>query len=133
MQLHELIDKEEPKCLYCNVEIDTNAMSIRSSSGYVAYKLGQANIARSDAETLYCVDCRETFEIYSNQNDAGETTYSGFNFTCKNLSVFCDYNKSCFDISNLKGTQRTTIPSFDLDFSDRNKLREKLKTYLVFS
>ena len=131
--IHELIDKDVPCCLYCNAEFDTNAMSIRSSSGYVAYKLGQANIARSDAETLYCVDCKETFEIHSTQSDDGVTTYDGFTFTCKGFEVFVNYTQCVIDIRGLKGTPKSTIPSFDPDFSDRDKLYEKLKTYLIFS
>ena len=131
--IHELIDKDVPCCLYCNAEFDTNAMSIRSSSGYVAYKLGQANIARSDAETLYCVDCKEKFEIHSTQTDDGVTIYSGFTFTCKGFEVFVDYTQCVIDISDLKGTHTSAIPSFNPDFSDRDKLYEKLKTYLIFS
>jgi len=131
--LHELIDRDVPRCLYCDVDFDMNAMSIRSSSGYVAYKLGQANIARSDTETLYCVDCKEKFEIHSSQSDEGETTYSGFTFTCKGFEVFVDYIKSTIDISDLKGEYHTALPVFNPDFSDRDKLYEKLKTYIVFS
>jgi hypothetical protein len=135
MQPHELIDKEEPKCLYCNSDFDLNAMSIKSSSGSSLSHLnpGKSFLTRYDTETLYCVDCKETFEIHSNQNDEGETTYTGFNFTCKGYSVFINYIESYFDISELKGKHITTIPSFAVDFSDRNKLHKKLKTYLVFS
>lgn len=131
--LHELIDRNVPCCLYCNAEFDTNAMSIRSTSGYAAHKLGQLNIAKSDAETLYCVDCKETFEIYSHQENDGETYYTGFNFTCKGLSIECKYAESVFDITNLKGEHKTGIPAFVPDFSDKDKLYEKLKTYLIFS
>lgn len=131
--IHELIDQNVPCCPYCNAEFDTNAMSIRSSSSYINHKLGQANIARSDAETLYCVNCKEKFEILSSQTDDGITTYSGFIFTCKGFEVFANYTQCVFDISDLKGTHTSTIPSFDPDFSDRDKLHEKLKTYLIFS
>lgn len=131
--LHELIDRDMPCCLYCNAEFDTNAISIRSSSSYVMQKLGMSNIVRSDAETLYCVDCRETFEIYSHQSDDGETHYTGFNFTCKGLSVEYKYIESTLYITNLKGEHTISIPAFVPNFSDRDKLYEKLKTYLVFS
>lgn len=131
--LHELIDRNVPCCPYCNAEFDTNAMSIRSSSSHIMRKFGINNVVRSDAETLYCVDCKETFEIYSHQSDDGETHYTGFNFTCKGLSVECKYVESVFDITNLKGEHKTGIPSFTPDFSDRDKLYKKLKTYLIFS
>lgn len=134
MQLHELIDKDEPRCLYCNSNFDLNAMSISSSSGSSLRHLNPAAImTRYDTETLYCIDCKETFKIHSHQNDDGETTYTGFTFTCKGYNVFFSYIESYFDISELKGNHITAIPSFDPDFSDKDKLYEKLKTYLVFS
>jgi hypothetical protein len=126
--LHELIDKDKPCCLYCNAEFDTNAMSIRSSSAW-----GPQTTTQHDAETLYCVDCKEFFEIYSHQYDDGETHFTGFTFTCKDLNVFVNYIESVMDISDLQGKRHTAIPSFNPDFSDRNKLREKLRTYLIFS
>lgn len=136
MILHELIDKDVPCCLYCNAEFDSNAISISSNSSYLTYKMKLGiinNVVRSDIETLYCVDCKETFEIYSHQSDDGETHYTGFNFTCKKLSIKCKYIESIFDISDLKGERHVTIPSFNPDFSDKDKLHEKLKTYLIFS
>ena len=133
--LHELIDRDVPRCLYCDVDFDMNAMSIKSSSGSSMSHLapGQSFMTRYDTETLYCVDCKEKFEIHSHQNDMGETTYTGFTFTCKGFEVFVNYIESIIDISDLKGKHHTAIPSFDPDFSDRDKLYEKLKTYLIFS
>jgi hypothetical protein len=133
--IHELIDRDEPKCLYCNVDFDTNAMSIKSSSGSSLMHLmpGKSFMTRYDTETLYCVDCKDVFEIHSYQNDDGETTYTGFSFTCNGLNIFVNYIESIIDISDLKGEHHTAIPSFNPDFSDKNKLYEKLKTYLLFS
>lgn len=133
--MHELIDKDIPRCLYCNAEFDTNAMSIKSSSGSSMSHLmpGKHFMMRYDTETLYCVDCRETFEIHSHQSDEGETTYSGFTFSCKGYSIFYNYIESYFDISDNKGKHIVAIPSFSVDFSDKEKLHEKLKTYITFS
>lgn len=133
MMIHELIDRNVPYCLYCGAAFDTNAISIRSSSAYINQKMGHPHIMRSDAETLYCVDCKEKFEIYSHQKDDGETEYTGFTFTCNGLDVFCIYASSTFEISNLKGEHVIAIPAFEPDFTDRNKLHEKLRTYLLFS
>ena len=134
--LHELIDRDVPRCLYCRVKFDFNAMSISSSSHGSASHLTpslRSYMMRYDREALYCVDCKEKFEILSNQSDEGEATYTGFIFTCKGFEVFYDYVQSTIDISDLKGEHHTAIPSFDPDFSDRDRLHEKLKTYLVFS
>jgi hypothetical protein len=135
LKLHELIDKDVPCCLYCNVEFDTNAISIKSSSGSSLshLKTGKHLMTRYDTETLYCVDCMETFEIHSHQSDEGETTYTGFTFSCKNYSVFNNYIEDYFDISDRKGKHLFAIPSFTVNFSDKNKLYEKLKTYTIFS
>lgn len=127
------MDKNVPCCFYCGVEFDLNAISLSSSSGYIAYKLGQMNIARTDRETLFCVDCKERFEILSHQQNDGETVYTGFVFTCNGLEVYCHYEDSTFEITNLKGEHKTTIPEFEPDFTNRDKLHEKLRTYLLFS
>jgi hypothetical protein len=132
--MHELIDQNEPKCLYCNADFDTNAMSIKSSSGSSMAHLipVKSFLTRYDIETLYCVDCKEKFQIHSNQNDEGETTYTGFTFTCNTFEVFFNYIESYFGISK-NGKHIIAIPSFQADFSDKKKLLEKLKTYIVFS
>jgi hypothetical protein len=126
--LHELIDPDEPKCLYCNRAILDNATAIRSSSIY-----GVRSIMKYDTETLYCVDCKETFEIHSLQREDGYTTYEGFSFTCKGYSIFNNYGEKYFDISDKKGKHITAIPEFPANFSSRKKLHEKLKTYILFS
>lgn len=120
--MHELIDPDEPKCLYCKSDLDTGL-----SSEYL-----MSTGIRSDVETLTCKKCRETFQIYSTQGLDGTTVIAGFAFSCKKLRVFLSYLKSDFYISK-RGNDITTIPSFTVDFSDKKKLHEKLKTYIIFS
>src|SRR5580698_876428 len=120
--MHELIDPNEPKCLYCNSDVDTGL-----SSEYLMNTGIRANV-----ETLTCKKCKETFQIYSTQGLDGITTIGGFAFSCKKLRVFFSYLKSNFYISK-RGNDITNIPSFTVDFSDKKKLYEKLKTYIVFS
>ncbi len=129
--LHELIDPNEPKCLYCNQEFLDSATSLRSGrySGHGVY----TPMTRYDAETFYCVDCKETFEIHSLQGSDGYTTYTGFSFTCKGYNIFNNYIEKYFDISDKKGKHITAIPEFPANFSSRKKLHEKLKTYILFS
>jgi DNA-directed RNA polymerase subunit RPC12/RpoP len=120
---HELIDKNEPKCLYCNSEIFYELKSdwLPNTS------------LKVDSEIITCHKCKEEFKIHSLQGSDGVTEYTGFTFTCKSYCVFFNYIESYFDISDKKGKHIVAIPSFTVDFSDKNKLYDKLKTYLIFS
>jgi hypothetical protein len=121
--LHELIDRDDPKCLYCH-------------SGIV-YELKSewlpATPLKIDVELISCNKCKEVFKIHSIQGADGHTEYNGMTFTCKGYHVFFNYIESYFDISDEKGKHIVAIPSFTVDFSDKSKLYEKLKTYLIFS
>lgn len=120
---HELIDKDEPKCLYCYRDVD-----ISSSSQW----LPGTNL-RADTETLTCRKCKESFWIHSVQGDDGVTKIDGFTFSCKNFWVFYNYVEDYFDVKDKNRKFLFAIPSFPIDFSNRDKLYEKLKTYLLFS
>lgn len=121
--LHELIDRDDPKCLYCH-------------SGIV-YELKSEWLPNSslkaDAEILTCQKCKEVFKIHSLQGADGVTEYTGMTFSCKSYRVFNSYIESYFSIFDDKGKHIVSIPSFMVDFSDKDKLYEKLKTYLIFS
>lgn len=121
--LHELISKHDPRCLYCDSEIFYELKSewLPNSS------------LKADAEILTCQKCKEVFKIHSLQGDDGVTEYTGMTFSCKDYRIFFNYIESYFDISDKKGKHIVAIPSFSVDFSDKNKLYEKLKTYLIFS
>lgn len=136
MQLHELIDREDPKCLYCRVRCDLKVTGRNSS------------VAQPDPytiEILTCtnIKCQEIFEIHSWDDDQ---RVSDFVFTCKDIVVINKYPQpsgtavgfNIGDKSNLwpkmfSGHITTNIPPFKIDFSNKNKLYNKLKTYLVFS
>jgi hypothetical protein len=120
---HELIDQDEPRCLYCNREVNVNL----SSQWLPGTSL------RLDIETLTCRKCRESFWIHSLQGDDGHTKIDGFTFSCEDFWVFYNYVEGYFDVKDKNRKFLFAIPAFPLDFSDKNKLYEKLKTYLVFS
>lgn len=122
-QPHKLIDKYEPKCLYCYSDVD-----VSSSSQW----LPNTNL-RSDTETLTCRKCKESFWIHSLQGDDGRTEINGFTFSCNDFWVFFNYPESYFDVKDKGRNYLYAIPAFPLDFSDREKLCQKLKTYLIFS
>lgn len=121
--MHELIDRDTPKCLYCNSDVDAELQSewIPQSS------------LKVDKEKLTCRKCKESFVIHSIQDHYGYTDYIGFTFSCKDYHVFFNYVESYFDISDQKGKYIIAIPFFSVDFSNLEKLHEKLKTYITFS
>lgn len=135
--LHELIDRESPKCLYCNTECNIGKdgeFIMRGSESY-------------DVDLLTCRSCNEVFEIHSMQHADGTTEYNAFLFSCKELCIFCSYITNEFYIGNHRDMPyagyydlilqakrwKTCLPSFEVDFSNKDKLYEKIKTYLLFS
>lgn len=122
-KMHELIDREDPVCLYCGAqcEVFLSATQLPHSS------------LMEDQESLTCISCKEEFMISSLQNPEGDTNYTGFTFTCQDYLVFVNYLEDYFEIKDKNGKYIIALPSFNVDFSDKNKLREKLKTYIIFS
>lgn len=129
--LHELVDREEPKCLYCNGKCDHSQNGDFVMTASITYEV----------ETLKCRRCHETFEIHW-VDDAGQVTITSFVFTCGSIVVYNQYGNG-FAVGGreylypaskrVMSTDMKFIPEFPVDFSDKNKLYEKLKTYSVFS
>jgi len=134
---HELVDPEDPRCLYCNFFCDVELKGewiARSSNRY-------------DVEVLTCRKCKEIFEIHSIQTVDGETSINTFVFTCGDYCIQHVYAGKTFWVGghgllyNSLDNQMAThseeptvkLPAFYVDFSDKEKLSEKLRTYLVFS
>jgi len=128
--MHELIDREDPRCLYCKSDCD-----IQLGYGFLAATPSY------NVDILTCRKCNERFEIHW-LGDIDPTQITAFVFTCKKWVVFFKYdagfsiggkellwgNKSPHPTSELK-----YILPFEVDFSDKKKLQKKLKTYLTFS
>lgn len=141
--MHELIDREDPRCLYCNSDCDLKQDGIPISTWNPA-----GNIY--ECQTLTCRKCKEVFEIHWYDHQ-GSIFYSAFGFTCKEMFVldlyprpndnppegmmFITTRKHLYSDDPRKSPMRSKsrIPPFLVDFSDKNKLYEKLKTYLIFS
>lgn len=123
-KMHELIDRFDPVCLYCGTRCVITLSGTRLSTGQI-----------EDHDILQCQKCRETFRVDSIQSPEGETTYTGFQFTCKRLRINYKYQDEKFSISDLndRNKEAVVIPVFEVDFSDKNKLHEKIKTYILFS
>lgn len=94
---------------------------------------------REDKESLACRKCKEVFHILSVQDDTGFTSYDGFLFSCNGIYVSNFYRSNVFFLgdndqifSGQSDPNPIKIPSFPINFSDKNKLYEKLKTYIIF-
>jgi hypothetical protein len=119
MKLHALINEDDPICLYCQGRCDVS----QKASGYpdlVTY-------------TYSCQKCQEVFE--SNTIDG---KYFAFSFTCKNFKVFQNYGANNFGLDkkgpDLDFTYKYVwIPYFDINFSQKEELYHKIKTYILFA
>lgn len=109
----EEINYNRPECLYCKSICE-------SDSG------GEAAMSMT---TYDCKSCGDYFMIISVSNT------KELQFTCKEFCIFYTKGDSYFEIYNTNGTSHedwVRIPMFDINFSDRERLYEKLKTYLIF-
>lgn len=87
-----------------------------------------------------CSSCKETF-TYDKDIDKINFGFSLFNLkihyndNLKKYNVLVDYQKSNFSqIEELiYNDGLLTVDEFDLDFSDKEKLYNKFKTYIIFS
>lgn len=113
MLFANFINENNPECLYCHDELAERA-------------LGKLNI-------LKCNSCEEQFVIDANNNL--------FGFSCKTLICGIDliHNKVHISLNDpekkdsSKKNNLVTVPYFYLNFSHKNKLHKKLKTYMTFS
>lgn len=128
---HKLIDREEPRCLYCNSECDIHL------DGFAAATPSY------NVDILTCRKCNENFEIYW-LGDIEPIQTISFIFTCKDVAVRYDYDTGFLigghellwkSTSRMKKSTLNAAPvePFDVDFSDKKKLYKRLKTCLVFS
>jgi hypothetical protein len=133
---HELIDRDDPRCLYCHSEFDLKLETVGGQGGF------HSGFVLIDRENLTCRSCGESFWIFSIVDAGNVTEIVTFSFSCKDIRVVHDYgsgfiigSKNSFmnDLSNLSTSGNPILSPFDIDFSDKKKLYTKLKTYLTFS
>lgn len=124
--LHELIDREDPKCLYCNSDLSLRMDG--TSAGSLTY----------DVETLSCSKCLEKFQIFSTALHSN-TEYTSFLFSCIDICVSDEYSSNELYIGDLRlmwpsvTSKYISVPKFRIDFSDKKHLYLKLKKYFVIS
>ena len=121
---HNLIDPENPKCLYCHNLITT---IVRDSQSIIGTGLYQDN------ETFICLYCKEHFIIITYLDSNNETEYIAFGFTTENYAIYHWYELKEFEIMDRKKEKFiTSLSLFDVDFSDKEKISNKIDIYLTF-
>ena len=118
MELHNLIDIDNPICLYCKSYCDI----FQNATEYPPLV----------SNTYTCQKCKEKFIIYF--VDGSEIKFTGFQFTCNEYDVWLSYKEKKFAIKK-KDTpaDRMWVPYFDFNFSEKDKLYQKLKVYVLFA
>lgn len=109
MFLHEA--NEIDKCLYCSSDLE------------IQYKNWQDSVGDT---ILKCNSCGEEIRFYN------FLSVKVVLVSCKDLFIICDFS-DVYQVANASLTSKTVeIPIFDVNFSDKEKLYSKLKTYLTF-
>lgn len=113
MLTSNFININNPKCLYCNSTMIKN-------------------YSENTKQFLNCQDCKESCII-----DLVDTE-KFFTFSCKDIAVVVALDSEklflChkYKINKESGTPYIDINYFYLDFRNKSKMYEKLKTYLTF-
>jgi len=113
------INQQEPFCLYCGQTLGINEESHFTLTGAIEVVFNYK-----------CEDCVEGLRITTIDDE-----YNNCIFTCKGICVLEDFRESQYGLTLLlkTGDEPVWIPEFKIDFSDREALYQKLKTYLTFS
>lgn len=119
MEFHNLLADNNYNCLYCQGRCDMSSTSI----GYPALII----------EAYSCQKCQEVFETEHIDNN-----YYGFAFTCNGLKAFYNYQVNQFGLSKVNfdikiRNNLVWVPYFDINFSNKQDLFKKIKTYTTFA
>ena len=123
-------DEEKVKCLFCQEDCD-----LQSSSSLI-HDYYQRNV-------YTCRKCGEYQTIYVfpavaigyEGTDQGKATSHIWDFSCGDFIVALGEkeNKLAIGKRGADDHDLVSVPMFEIDLSDKNKLLAKLKTYLLFS
>jgi hypothetical protein len=116
----------EQGCPYC--------CGMFSEAGHGEHGYGVSNYM---VDTYTCLRCQEVFEIHKKDDEE-----VSFLFSCNGVYVRCIFDEADFFVStssdllyskNGLTTPTVQIPRFVIDFSDKEKLHNKLRVYIIFS
>lgn len=111
-----LPDKKIP-CFYCNGSMSSQAVESSWAKGI-----------RKVLITWGCHECKECFTFSGIEDE----TPDSLQFQCKEIRVFIYYKADSIALQ-VDFKQPIYLPYFEIDFSDKEKLYNKLRTYLLFS
>lgn len=118
-QTKSIINSDHPACLYCNKEIQAVETSMKWSGSFQKREM-----------KLYCDSCDEFFTFYGREDEDADY----LKFTCKSITVHVYFNTNLMLLDkNDDFVNATEIIKFEINFFDKEKLYNKLSTYLLFS
>jgi hypothetical protein len=119
-------EETDHSCLYCkSTQCDVNVLSLSSP------------VTLTHIDVVTCQICKEYYKVVvlepAEDSNFKKTMVYVIEMSCG--SVIVSPGKHGFYIGALGSIieRRTQVPYFDFDLSDRKKLEEKLRTYLIFS
>lgn len=106
-------------CFYCQGDFSVSCKGEHYAPGNQTF-----------TDTYICTECAETFVVYSLNDEL-----TAFQFTCNNIwiYIFIEQNKLHMNVLDVESAPSVEMPAFVPDFSDKDKLFNKLRTYLIFS
>lgn len=114
-EFREVIGEDSLRCLYCPGMCDCETNTTVDQNTFNSVEINK------------CKLCKEKFIFYYFLLD----TLTGCTFTCNDVCVYVGETGCSLKINGTLGD--ADIPLTDFDFSDKEALYNKLKTYLLFS
>jgi hypothetical protein len=118
-QTKTIINSDHPACLYCNKEISAIETSNKWAGSFQKREM-----------KLYCDSCDEFFTLSGLEDEDADY----LKFTCKSITVHVHFNTNYILLDKNNDFENATqIVKFEMNFSDKEKLYNKLSTYIIFS
>lgn len=114
-------EEDDVRCLHCQGSCDVESTSLSSDLYH---------------ENKYtCRDCQEYFVIYIFQGAISDRNIGRiFEFSCGEFIVsLAEKKDNDFEIRTRVSSDVISVPKFEIDLSDKEKLSKKLQLYFLFS
>ncbi len=115
-QIFNIFNFDNPICLYCN-----HACTISS--------WGKQNDAQ---ESYICKSCNEKFEFVYSDDKLVSIVFSCEDIQVVHLLEIQSFGIQKIDLQESQPLNRVWVPEFFIDFADKQSLKIKLGTYLLF-
>lgn len=115
-EFREAIGEDSLRCLYCPGICNSESNTTVDQTTFNTVEINKCNL------------CKEKFIFYYFLLDK----LTGCTFTCNDICIYIDETR-CSLKKLIGSNQSIDMPLIDFDFSDKEFMYEKLKTYLLFS